>query len=116
MQPRRQSPASLVHVKKSSSSSSSSGDVDFFTWRRSRAKALQIEKTVLKMNRQKSMAEVGRNRRICRFMRVTAALGVLASISVLPEGWPQVCPQSAGWKYQGVNALCNCPQNMTGGS
>lgn len=68
------------------------------------------------MNRQKSMAEVGRNRHTCRFMSVTVTLGVLASISVLPEGWPQVCAQSAGWKYQGVNALYNCPQNMTGGS
>ena len=68
------------------------------------------------MNKQKSMAEVGRNRHICRFMSVTVSLGVLASISVLPEGWPQVCAQSAGWKYQGVNALCDCPQNMTGGS
>ena len=62
------------------------------------------------------MAEVGRNRHICRFMSVTVSLSVLASISVLSEGWPQVCAQSAGWKYQGVNALCDCPQNMTGGS
>lgn len=72
---------------------------------------------MLKMNRQKkAAAEVGRNRRICRFMRVTAALGVLASISVLLKAGHKCVLSLQAGSIKELTHSVTATQNMTGGS